>query len=117
MKANFMNIKGIKLSLFLIIIIQSGLYSQGRLEDYKRADKIRSEFSDKVFNANVRATWIDESHSFWYINTIPEGKEFIIVDSDKVSKNPAFDHKKMAESLSKSLDKTVDPYKLPFNRI
>ncbi len=117
MKTKITSIKVIPLLLSLIFIIPIGVLAQGRLEDYMRANSTREKFSNKVFHSVVRPGWINGSNKFWYINTITEGKEFIIVDSEKSTKEPVFDHKKMAESLSKSFEEEINPNSLPFNSI
>jgi dipeptidyl-peptidase-4 len=83
-------------------------------EDYAHAEKFLSKFtSPLVFSASVRPNWIAEN-SFWYRNTIPEGYEFVLVDTKKKQKKRAFNHKKLASALSQAVGKEYEPFKLPF---
>ena len=83
-------------------------------EDYAHAEKFLSKFmSPLVFGASVRPSWIDDDY-FWYRNTIPEGYEFILVDTKKKIRTRAFDHKKLASALSEAAGEKYDPFKLPF---
>jgi hypothetical protein len=52
-------------------------------EDYAHAEKFLSKFTNPlIFGASVSPIWIDDSH-FWYRNTIPEGFEFVQIDTKK----------------------------------
>lgn len=83
-------------------------------EDYSHAEKFLSKFtSPLVFSASVRPNWIAEN-SFWYRNTIPEGYEFVLVDTRKKQRKRVFDHKKLASALSQAVGKEYEPFKLPF---
>jgi dipeptidyl-peptidase-4 len=84
--------------------------------DYAHAEKFLTAHTEPlVFGATVRPNWIDADH-FWYRNTIPEGFEFIMVNAGKRTREQAFDHKRLAEALSKLTDETFDPFDLPFNQ-
>ncbi|MCJ7581519.1 MAG: S9 family peptidase [Candidatus Aminicenantes bacterium] len=86
-------------------------------EDYAHAEKFLSKFtSPLVFGASVRPTWINDSY-FWYRNTIPEGAEFVLVDTKKKQRTRAFDHKKLALALSEASGKEYEPFDLPFQSI
>ena len=86
-------------------------------DDYAHAEKFLSKFmSPLVFGASVRPNWIDDSY-FWYLNTIPEGSEFVLVDIKKKERTRAFDHKKLATALSEAAGKEYEPYKLPFQSV
>lgn len=83
-------------------------------EDYAHAEKFLSKFtSPLVFSASVRPNWIAEN-SFWYRNTIPEGYEFVLVDTKKKQRKRAFNHQKLASALSQAVGKEYEPFKLPF---
>src|SRR5215472_9076990 len=84
-------------------------------EDYARAEKllfwnvsslyeagIRHQHSQLIFNAVVVPHWIDGSDRFWYRKETREGARFILVDPGKASRQPAFDHTRLAAALSVS---------------
>lgn len=117
MKTKFSPLKHFIVLIITFFLYSSSISGQGKIDDYKRADETRAKFSNKVFYSNVKPEWINNSNKFWYVNNTPEGKEFIIVDSEEATRKPAFDHEKMAGSLTKSLEIEVSPYKIPFTKI
>ena len=81
--------------------------------DYTRAEKMLSANTSKlVFGSSVRPVWIDANH-FWYANNIPEGQEFILVNSNDMTREQAFDHEKLAVALSELSDNEYDANNLP----
>ncbi|MBT3243598.1 MAG: prolyl oligopeptidase family serine peptidase [Bacteroidetes bacterium] len=110
-----------KLSIFLPLIIAfSGVLptnAQGKLEDYKRADSMRKEYSNKSYFDRVRSHWLDSSNQCWYTVNTPKGMEYYLLDAEKAEKKAAFDAQKLAKSLSGLLDKDVDPFDLPINEL
>lgn len=94
------------------------LTGQGRLQDYQRAEKMLPEnVVDLVFDMQVIPQWIGKSgSSFWYRIQRRLGKVFMRVDPNEKRQFPAFDHSKLAESLSQVLEKEIQPWDLPFDR-
>ena len=85
-------------------------------EDYARGeDALYAQTAPLVFRADIRPIWID-NFRFWYRNDIPEGREFILVDARKKTKERAFDHKKLADALTKASGAEYGPFNLPFSR-
>ena len=64
----------------------------------------------------MNPNWIS-GNEFWYKNQVFGGHEFILIDIDKRSRKPAFDHKKLATALSNAKDTTYNAEKLPFQDI
>ena len=82
--------------------------------DYARAEKwMGYNTNPLVFRAGVRPAWQGDDR-FWYRVTTPEGSEFIMVDTAKGNKAPAFDQVKLAAALSAAAGATFDPHRLPF---
>jgi dipeptidyl-peptidase-4 len=67
-----------------------------------------------VFRTTVRPTWLDGDR-FWYRVSIPGGAEFVLVDSARAVKEPAFDHARVATALSAASKATYTALTLPFN--
>ena len=88
--------------------------------DYARADMIRIAQSRILHVPDFAAgffaapTWLEDSTRFWYRVQGPSGNEFILADPLKGVRRPAFDHARLASSLSVAADTAVDPAKLPF---
>src|ERR1043166_7052457 len=64
----------------------------------------------RVFRDQVAPHWFKNDSRFWYRNDLREGaKEFVLVDAEKGIRAAAFDHQKLAASLSKVGDLEVKP--------
>src|SRR5213594_1853934 len=82
--------------------------------DYARAERwMGYNTNPLVFRSGVRPAWQGDDR-FWYRVTTPEGSEFIMVDTAKGTKAPAFDQVKLAAALSTAAGATFDAHRLPF---
>src|SRR6185295_19371767 len=68
--------------------------------DYDRANSLRDRVQNKVYDVIDTPTWIEGSSKFWYRKSVKGGNQFVLVDPSKASKAPAFDHARLAASLS-----------------
>jgi len=107
------------LALALVLALTGGVaLAQGTKADYERAAGLRQQTTGKVLRANLRPNWIGETSRFWYESDLGEGKkQFFVVDANKGTKTPAFDHTKMAAALSRALGRAVTADKLPIDRL
>ena len=101
MKINIYRLIGI-----LLLLLCTDLQAQGTLEDYKRSLAIENLFEDKVYNAPVDFHWSNEG-KLWYVTNTPEGKKYFLVIPSEKKQIPAFDHSKLASSLSKLLNREI----------
>jgi len=86
--------------------------------DYAHAEQFMSyNTSPLVYGAGVRPTFIGGSDRFWYRVTRESGSEFILVDPEKGTRAPAFDHARLAATLSALTGAKYEPGKLPFQTI
>lgn len=109
-----------KLCVFFLLFVFSSLSSilgQGKLEDYERAAALRERFESQAINVPDRAVWIGKTPRFWYRKTVKGGHEFILVDVEKGTKTPAFDHEKLAVALNKETGEKFTAITLPFRSI
>src|SRR6185503_14303494 len=68
----------------------------------------------KIYRARVEPHWFSNDSKFWYRNELPGGaQEFILVDAEKGTRAPAFDHDRLATSLSTLLGKKATATHLP----
>lgn len=85
---------------------------------YERAKGLAAQTKGKIFKATLTPHWFDNNTRFWYRNDLKDGaKEFILVDAEKGVRAPAFDHQKLAASLSKASGSNYKADRLPFNTI
>jgi dipeptidyl-peptidase-4 len=82
--------------------------------DYARAEKfLAATATPLVVGGSVTAAWLADDR-FTYKNTTVEGSEFILVNPLKKTRVPAFDHVKLAATLSTAAGGSYDAKKLPF---
>jgi dipeptidyl-peptidase 4 len=85
--------------------------------DYARAEKFMPyNVTPLVLHAGVRPNWLPDDR-FWYRVTTAEGSEFVLVDPAAGFREPAFDHVKIAASLSAAAGTAFDAQHLPFMEI
>lgn len=88
--------------------------AQGTVDDYVRAYRLADKFNQsKVLFSGVRAQWLPDSHSFWYVRNEADGvKRHILVDADKRSSRALFNATDLAKRLSAATSSEVDPLRL-----
>lgn len=101
------------LTLFLGIMHS---FAQGTLAEYKKSIAIDSLFKNKIYNTPKVFRWVGNDY-FWYINPIAKGKEYWVFDTQQQKQHLAFDHSRLATSLSKVLGKEVSPYQLSLDSL
>ena len=111
------NLLGRAVLLFILVCLPVFLSAQGKLADYERASALRDKVEGLALNVMGRVTWIDTTSRFWYRKTIQGGSEFEIVDAATLTKKPAFDHAKLAASLSAAAGEKYTGLKRPFMAI
>ncbi len=71
-----------------------------------------------VYKSTITPHWFQNDTWFWYRNDLRGGaKEFILVDAEKGTRKPAFDHAKLAAALSKAAGEEFKADRLPFSDI
>jgi dipeptidyl aminopeptidase/acylaminoacyl peptidase len=82
--------------------------------DYERAQSDRERYESLAVGVADTPTWIGTTHRFYYRRSVAGGHEFITVDADTQQKQPAFDHARLADALSKAADRRYTATRLPF---
>src|SRR5947199_357023 len=76
--------------------------AQGKVEDYQRAQRfLPGNVRHLVSVADINPHWIEKSNRFWYRRVGLNDTQFILVDAEKNTSEPAFDHERLATSLSR----------------
>jgi dipeptidyl aminopeptidase/acylaminoacyl peptidase len=103
--------------LFAIVVCLSAVPAgaQGTQADYDRALGLRKKYEALVGNAAETPRWVGRTHKVYYRRMVKDGHDFILADADTKAKAPAFDHAKIAASLSAAAGKTYGALELPFN--
>ena len=66
-----------------------------------------------MLHGSVNANWLPDER-MWYREAAGDTSEFILVDPARGTREPAFDHTKLAAALSKAAGATYDGAHLPF---
>src|SRR6267154_1765973 len=86
--------------------------------DYEHAEKFMSySTTPLVLRSGVRPAWLDpagKDDRFWYRVTTEKGTEFLLIDPASGTRQPAFNHAKVAAALSAASGTAYDVSKLPF---
>ncbi len=113
MPSKSQQLKAILVLAFAIFQIQA----QVTVADYERANGLRKKYDGLALNVAGPATWIGDTHRFWYRKSVTGGNEFVLVDAETQSKEPAFDHEKLAATLSAATGEKLTAVTLPFFEI
>ena len=65
----------------------------------------------------IDVNWSQDGSRFWFVERDRKDRTFYIVDTESKSRQLAFDHDKVAASLTKILDKPIDANRLPIRGI
>lgn len=85
------------------------------LSNYKAAARLYDlNLRGTVKNERIIPHWVNGENRFWYRRDLEKGYEYVLVDTQAKTKRNAFDHIKLAESLTRLVSFEVDPYHLPF---
>jgi dipeptidyl aminopeptidase/acylaminoacyl peptidase len=83
---------------------------------YQRARATR--LPGGVYKMRIEPHWFHDNTRFWYRNDLARGaREFVLVDAEAGQREAAFDHKKLAASLTKAAGKDYSAERLPFDSI
>jgi dipeptidyl aminopeptidase/acylaminoacyl peptidase len=89
-------------------------------QDYQAAEQLLrrpARPGELVIGDKIRPQWIDGGAGFWYGVSNGAGKRFVLVDPAAGTREPAFDHARLAAALASASGQQVDPEALPFMAI
>ena len=100
-----------------LFIISASAQDALTVKDYQNAENQMGYNTQKyVDRGNVFANWLP-GDKFWYRVLTPSGSDFVLVDAVKGTRTVAFDHDKLAASLSSATNKKYTGSMLPFQVI
>jgi dipeptidyl aminopeptidase/acylaminoacyl peptidase len=105
------------LAASVALLLPVAAAAQATPADYARAQKLRTTYESLAVDIAGPATAIGNTHRFWYRKTVRGAEQFVVVDADTQQRQPAFDHDKIAASLSKAAGSTFKATALPFNTL
>jgi dipeptidyl aminopeptidase/acylaminoacyl peptidase len=107
---------GLAAILFAMVPLPAVLKAQLGPDDYQRALGLQEKYRNLVIHLPDQVEWIEGTERFVYRRSIPGGHEFLLVDAEKQTQGPAFDHVRLAAELTKDLDEPIKPDALPLDR-
>ena len=106
-------------SLAIGFLVLAGLTPKGAQAqevDYNRAERFLNWHTSQMLSGDqVRPNWLDDGRRFWYQNRLGEGHEFVVVNPTARSRQPLFDHHRLASAMSIADDTAYVGTKLPFD--
>jgi dipeptidyl aminopeptidase/acylaminoacyl peptidase len=104
-------------ALLPLALVPVAAKAQLKPADYDRALGLNEKYHGLLLHYPDAVEWIEGTDRFVYRRTVPGGHEFILVDAEKQTRQPAFDHARLAGALSKALGEPLKPETLPFDHI
>lgn len=104
------------------VLLAAGLapvdaHAQGTVTDYQRALALRQKYEGLARGVADTPRFLENTNKFWYRRSVQGGHEFVLVDADAASRAPAFDHVRLAASLSAAAGGKYTATDLPFTAI
>ena len=107
MRPKTLRIVWIAVLFFCGCVLSPTVLAQGTQADYERANGLKAKYESAAIDIAGPATWIGNTHRFWYRKLSKGAYEYLIFDADALQKKTAFDHAKIAAALSKLLGSTL----------
>jgi dipeptidyl aminopeptidase/acylaminoacyl peptidase len=117
MKRTIHKAKSLAIFVLLLVSLLGNAHAHPTRADYQRANQLRDKVKNLVYKTKITPHWFADNTKFWYRNDLQNAKEFILVDTANATRQPAFDHAKLAQSLSQTAGKTYSADNLPFDSI
>ena len=90
--------------------------ASGQEVDYHKAEQFLNWNTSRLVSGDeVGPNWLDDNTRFWYRNKTANGHEFILVNPGAPSRQPLFDHYRLAAAMSMANDTAYQGHKLPFD--
>jgi len=81
---------------------------------YDRAESFGDRTQNRVLHQIDAPQWVEGTSKLWYRKSVQGGNEFVLVDAPAAQKTPAFDHARLAASLSTAAGGKYTAVTLPF---
>jgi dipeptidyl aminopeptidase/acylaminoacyl peptidase len=104
---------------FLLAVLLIPILSWAQQKaNYNLAARFAPKKLDKmIFSLAVDPHWLKQSNRFWYTYETSEGKQWLVVDPNKLEKKVMFDRDKLAAELTKIMKDPFDGQHLPIDSL
>ncbi len=97
-----------------LALAQAAAPRQLTVDDYAKAERfLAANTTPLVSGMAGRPTWLADGR-FWYRATTSDGAQFLLVNPARRTRQPAFDHTRLASALSASVGGVIEADRLPF---
>jgi hypothetical protein len=101
----------------VILLLPVCAAAQGTPADYARAAGLRAKYEGAAVDIAGAPAAIGRTHRFWYRKSGRGAEQFVEIDAETLQKRAAFDHEKIARSLSSAAGRSYQAGQLPFNTL
>jgi len=108
---------GAALAAAFAVPLWTSAQDQGIRADYDRASSLRERVTNKAVDVIADNAWIEGTSKLWYRKSVPGGSSFVLADAAAGTKEPAFDHARLATALSTATGNTYTAVTLPFTTL
>ncbi|HVL69619.1 MAG TPA: DPP IV N-terminal domain-containing protein [Vicinamibacterales bacterium] len=98
----------------LLTTCATSAFAQATVDDYQRAMSLRERYSGTALHVADAPRWIEQTNRFYYRRTVKGGHEWIVADAAAGTKQPAFDHEKLAAAIAAATSRKATAVELPF---
>ena len=69
------------------------------------AQENRTNAAHRIYRDRVEAHWFENNNRFWYrLDLADNAREFVVVDALRATREPAFDHERLAQALRRQIN-------------
>jgi dienelactone hydrolase len=91
--------------------------SQGKIEDYQRAELFNGLMQNKIYHAPTNFKWLVNKKQYFYNILTTKGTEYLLVDVNSLTQTSAFDQERLAKELSSVTHVQLEAFKLPITNV
>ena len=108
----------LSITLFALLSTITHIWAQGFSSDYKRANNLKEQFRNQIFQLEITPNWSADNQHFWYLKQLASDRyQFVKVSIQSQSKGLAFNHKKLATKLTNATGQSIEPDRLPITNL
>jgi dipeptidyl aminopeptidase/acylaminoacyl peptidase len=108
------NLSALSAAVVCLFLSAPSVLAQVTTADYQRAQSLGEQYEAAAVFVPEPATWIGTTHKFYYRRSLANGFEFVTVDADTQERTPSFDHRRLADALSRMTGRAYSATRLPF---
>ncbi|MEM9664540.1 MAG: DPP IV N-terminal domain-containing protein [Bacteroidota bacterium] len=98
----------------VLLLVLLPTTANGQSGNFDLAERFTTQRMDTMVGSlSVNAQWLEDENRFWYEYETSEGRNWVLVDADRRSRERLFDQEEMAGLLAEALNKPFNGKDLP----